>query len=119
MAELTSKRRRHAAETAEAVALIAASSSDPFIKKELYRAVNAIRKHFGYTAAEKEAEVLRRIKIGASTVNDLIRETGFPQQDIWDITKRLESAKLIELQRLSVSGNGRPGCLFIATGAQA
>jgi cupin superfamily acireductone dioxygenase involved in methionine salvage len=116
MAEMTAKRRRYGRETAEKIASMAAESQDPFIKKELYRAVNAIRKHFAYTEAEKEQEVLRRITIGASTVNDLIRETGFAQQDIMNITKKLEDSHLIELQRLRLADKaGRPTCLFFPT----
>ncbi len=115
MAEMTAKRRRYGRETAERIAAMAAESSDAFVKKELYRAANSIRKHFAYTEAEKEAEVLRLIGIGACSANDLIRETGFPQQDIWDITKKLEEAKLIELQRLRLADTGRPACLFFPT----
>jgi|SRR6185369_162648 len=112
MAEMTSKRRRYGRETGEQIAAMAAESPDPFIKRELYRAANAIRKHFAYTEAEKEKEVLRLIAIGAASVSDLIRETGFPQQDVWEITKRLEAANLIELQRLRLAETGRPACLF-------
>lgn len=115
MAELTAKQRRRGRDLAESVAKMAAAEPEGFAKIELYRAANAIRKHYGYKESEKEAEVLRRIRIGASTVNDLIRETGFTQPDIWRITKALEESKLIYLQKVSVSGNGRPSCLFFAT----
>lgn len=113
MAEMTSKRRRYGKEIADTLATMASESTDAFVKKEIYRAVNSIRKHFMYTEAEKEQEVLRLIKIGASSMNDLIRETGFTQPDVWDITKRLESAKVIRFQKMNPhNGAGRPTCLF-------
>jgi len=118
MAEMTSKRRRYGRETAEKIAAMAAESPDAFVKKELYRAANAIRKHFAYTEAEKEAEVLRLIKIGASSVNDLIRETDFTDVDVLAVTKKLEESNLIRLQKVRLNdGPGRPTCLFFPTDA--
>lgn len=117
MAEMTSKRRRNGRETAEAIASMAAESVDPFIKKELYRATNAIRKHFAYTEAEKQKEILRLVRLGASSMSDLIRETGFTQPDVWAITKQLEASGLIEFQKLRLRDSGRPAYLFFPADA--
>ena len=112
MADVTIKQRKRGLEIAETVATIAAGAPDAFTKKTLYRAVVSIRKEFGFSESEKEAEVLRRILIGASTVNDLVRETGFPQPDVWRITRSLEKGGLVYFQSLSTTGNGRPATLI-------
>ncbi len=112
MAEFTADQRRHGKDISEAICVMAAESSDEFIKRELYKAANSIRRHYGYSEAEKESEVLRQIRIGAASVTDLVRETGFTPPDISNITQKLERSKLIRVQRANLLGNGRPALLF-------
>lgn len=115
MAELTAKQRRRGLDVAETVAKIAGEEPDGFAKATLYKAARTIRTHYGYKESEKEAVVMKKIAIGASTINDLIRETGFPQPDIWRITKTLtERGEIIE-KKMSYSGNGRPILLYVLT----
>ena len=114
MAELTPKTRRRGLDFAEEIASLAAKAFDDRTKKELYAVVHSVRKRYGYTEAEKETEILRRIAMGASSVNDIVRETGFNSQDVWRIVKLLEEGRRIRSQMLSNTGKGRPVLLFFA-----
>lgn len=68
-----------------------------------------MRKRFGYSEQEKVELVIRRIRLGASTIKDLIRETGFNQQDVYRITKDLEARRVISVQAIRMAdGAGRP-----------
>ena len=112
---MTAKQRRRGLDVAEMVAKIAGEEPDGFAKDTLYRAARAIRTHYGYKESEKEEVVLKKIAVGASTISDLIRETGFPQPDIWRITKSLvERGEILE-QKMSYSGTGRPTFLYFLT----
>ena len=71
-----------------------------------------MRKRFGYSEQEKIELIIRRMRLGASTINDLIRETGFTQPDIFRITKDLEARSIITVQSISRSGTGRPAVLM-------
>jgi DNA-binding MarR family transcriptional regulator len=110
--ELTPKQRRRGLDFAEQVAALAGEALDATTKKELYSVVHSIRKRYGYSEAEKEREILRKLALGASSVSDLIRETFIVQPDVWRLTKKLEEEGLIRSEMISATGNGRPILLF-------
>lgn len=83
-------------------------------KKEIYKTVHVLRKRYGFTNEFKREEILRLIGIGASAVSDLINETGFDRNDIYTITRDLESEGIIVLRPIPPAngGAGRPMMLF-------
>jgi uncharacterized membrane protein len=115
--ELTPKQRRRGLDFAEEVAQMAARSPDAVTKKELYAVATSMRKRYGYSESEKQTVVLAMIRMGASSASDLIRETGLDRPDVWRITKHLEEAGRIRLQKISAAGDkgGRPSFLFFCT----
>lgn len=113
--DIPSSTRREMLRFAEMIAEIAANQApDATIKSELYRVVKSIRQRYGYSEADKDREVLRLVRTGASTVPDLVRETGWAEVDVWKITRRLEEMQLVRFQKLSVTGKGRPAVLIFA-----
>jgi hypothetical protein len=110
--ELTPKQRRRGLDFAALVAALASAAFDSVTKKELQRVASSIRKRFGFSEAEKVSEVLRCIKDGASSVQELIDETSFVQPDIWRITKQLEHDDLIRSEKVMIKGTGRPTWRF-------
>lgn len=111
-AKLTAKQRRAVLEYAGRLAELAAEAPNDDAKRRVYVAVNVLRKTYGYSEQEKRQVILDKIELGASSIADLIKETGFAQPDVHRLTKELEEAGLIKLQKISHSGNGRPALLF-------
>lgn len=112
--EPTPKQRRRGLDFAERVAMLAAEAPDAVTKKELYSCVKSMRRRYGYSETEKLSVVLGMIKVGASSLADLVRETGIDRSDVWRITTRLEQEGSIRLQKISAAGSqgGRPTFLF-------
>jgi len=92
---LTLSDRRRALEYAARLATLALEAPDERTKKIVYAARNSIQKLYGCGPQEKRAEVLRLINLGASQISDLILESGFHRDDIYEITKELVAAKLV------------------------
>lgn len=109
---MTARKRRAVLEFAGRLAELAAEAPNDDAKRQVYIAVNRLRKTYGYSEQEKRQVILDKIGLGASSVADLIKETGFAQPDVHRLTKELEAAGLIKLQKISHSGNGRPALLF-------
>jgi transcription initiation factor IIE alpha subunit len=97
---------------ANELAEFAARCPDTDAKRAIYGAVNQIRRRYGFSLEEKKQIVLVAIRTGASTREDLIRETGFNKTDVDDILKALVEDRLIRLQSFSTSGTGRPSYFF-------
>lgn len=110
--ELTSAERRTALTFADEIAVLAVRSPDQVTKSELYKVVNSVRRRFGFSEQEKLEEILRAIELGAATIADLTRETSFPAEVVHWGTKLLEEHRLIEFQRLSLTGKGRPSLMI-------
>ncbi|HNQ14065.1 MAG TPA: helix-turn-helix domain-containing protein [Pyrinomonadaceae bacterium] len=74
--------------------------------------VNSVRRRFGFSEQEKLEEIFRAIELGAATIADVARETLFPVEAIHGATKILEQHRLIEFQRISLTGQGRPSLMI-------
>lgn len=112
MAELSSKERQTALRFADEIAELAAKAPDETTKSDLYKVVGSVRRRFGFSEQEKLEEIFRAIELGATTMSDLVRETAFPPQVVRWGARLLEEHGLIELQKLSLTGNGRPSLLI-------
>ncbi|HKX84576.1 MAG TPA: hypothetical protein VJL58_10190, partial [Pyrinomonadaceae bacterium] len=72
----------------------------------VYRIVHFIRQQFGFSDQEKLAAVVRFIGLGAATIDELVDETNFRKQEIYELVGQLEATKRVKLQSFS---DGRPG----------
>ena len=110
---LTKKQRLNGLSFAAKLAELAKNAPDSSAKREAYRAVNRLRKLYGYTATEKKLEVLRLITLGASTAKDLEVETSFDRNKIGVAVAELLEENKIYSHKIFVTGSGRPtACYF-------
>lgn len=100
---LSIKHRRRGLRFAERIAQLLPEAPDEDARRDVYGVVTRMRIRYGFTPEEKRQIVLSRIKIGASTIHDLIRDTGFSQPVLWAILQQLEAEKLIRIQKMSAS----------------
>jgi len=112
VADLTPRTRRICLGFADRVAEFAIDAPNDDTRRIVYEAANRIRKAYGFSEVEKAAYVLGRVKIGASTTTDLVRETGFDQGELGRILNDLQDAGEVVLRKQSLSGNGRPAMLY-------
>lgn len=111
MPDLTPKQRRRGQTFADQVALLAVDAPDTESKKDVYRAVNAIRKRYGLTLDGKRREILRVINLGASKISDIVNETGLPSNKVYEVVRALIAAEppVIRCEKIEATGgNGRP-----------
>ena len=102
---------------AERLALFAREAPDDDSKRDVYIAVNAIRRRYGFSQAEKMSEVLYCIRQGASTVEDLVYETAFNKFEICRITKELELSRKVRFYTMNCGKKGRPKQMIVAINA--
>lgn len=100
---LSIKHRRRGLRFAERIAQLLPEAPDEDARRDVYGLVTRMRIRYGFTAEEKRHLVLSRIRLGASTVHDLMRDTGFSQPAIWAILRQLEAEDLIRVQKMSTS----------------
>jgi hypothetical protein len=111
--ELTAKQRRRGLEFADRLAELAAEAPDYETKQAAYKATNEIRKKYGFSTELKKKMILFYIEQGASKIDDLIRETSFDRDDVYSITRELETAKLVRFDKIQLTGSrGRPTILI-------
>ena len=109
---LTRAIRVRGLEVAEKVAALAKLTPDEFGKKELYRAAQNLRTNYGWTDKEKDAEILRCVRLGCNTYQDLANETGWPIEVIKGRAKLLIDAGRLEATTFSSGGPGRKTVLI-------
>lgn len=100
---LSIKHRRRGLRFAERIAQLLPDAPDEDARRDVYGVVTRMRIRYGFTPDEKREIVLSRIRIGASTIHDLIRDTGFSQPALWAILQKLEADNLIRIQKMSAS----------------
>jgi hypothetical protein len=105
--------RRRALEFAGRLATLALEAPDERTKKIVYTARNQIQKLYGLGREEKKIEILRLITLGAAQISDLILESGFHRDDVYEITAELVGEKAVrEMRMRQTGGNGRPSVCF-------
>ena len=109
---LTLKQRRRLLVFADEIAALAARCPDNGAKSGLYSIAGQLRRRYGFSDDEKRHEILRTVRCGASTVRDIVTETGFSRPEVMDKIRALEAAGLLLVQRLSISMRGRPALLI-------
>jgi hypothetical protein len=110
---LTNKKRREGLEYSNRVVRLAAESPDISTRRMLNKVVHSLRKRYGYSEEEKELEILKCIRDGATTVRELIEETGFADYEVARATKRLLSSNRIRIERMRVGRRGPPSYLIL------
>jgi hypothetical protein len=93
---------------ADDLARLAREAPDSESKARVYAAANFVRQRYGFTDKEKIEDVLHFICLGAATVDDLVRETGFPKEKISGIVTSLAEHKMIRVQTLKDGRQGPP-----------
>lgn len=117
MDKLTKSHRRTGLAIAERVSEIAAAAPDAVSKQLLYSAVTRLRLRYGLTPEAKAAEVTKYLRLGATTVDELSRETLLSRCEVTPILQDLESRGVVERRSIQASGAGRPAqCWFYAEG---
>ena len=109
------KMRLRILKTAAELADIAARPGTPDdVKTEIYKTVQALRKRYGFTDDVKREEMLRLMSLGASSIRDIINETGFDRDDVYKIIEDLETEGSIVRRFIppASGGAGRPMMLF-------
>jgi predicted ArsR family transcriptional regulator len=104
--------RRTALAHSDRLAKLGFEAPNSEIKRQVDRAVFLIRKEFGFTSSTRRTEILKLIEIGAGTLRDLSRETGFLTRDIIDVLAALEREKKIFSWPITDGGRGRPRMLY-------
>lgn len=110
---LSKEKRREGLNFANELVLLGMDAPDVATRRAIGKVVAQIRRKYGYTQEEKKAFVLKRIGDGAGTAAQLSEETGFDIRDVYEILNELQSKSLIEMRKISVTGNGRPSRFFI------
>jgi hypothetical protein len=109
---LSNRHRKIALDFTDQISKLAADAPTNEIKRELYGCVKRLNRIYGFTDEEKEQEVMRLILLGASSVQELIRESGFNVKYVSQIIGRLEKAGKIRVCKIRRNETGRPK-LFI------
>jgi hypothetical protein len=113
MPKLTPKQHRIGLAYADRLAELAAGAPDDASKRDVYRAMHAIRQRYGWSDEDKKDEIVRVVHLGASHVGDIVRETRFNEQDVKRICGNLvESGRLRKSVQSITGGNGRPPTCF-------
>lgn len=112
VAELTPRARRQCLEFAEKIAELAAVAPNDDCRRSLYGAVNRLRRTYGFSDTEKSDWLTNRIRLGASSIADLSRETGLDQSDVVRLLNDLVAAEVVRPYKQSVSVVGRPATLY-------
>jgi hypothetical protein len=91
---------------ADQIAKLAATLPDAFGKQEIYRTAQNLRTHYGWTDEEKDAEILKFVRIGCNTYQDLVNELGLSAEVLAVRVKAMVAAGKLDV---SSFGNGGPG----------
>lgn len=98
--------KRRGLNFAKVLAEIAAKAPDDQLKKQVYRVVNDTRQKYGYTWWQKRDEVERCVRLGASTIDDLMHETPFNKQEIQELLNELVAADLVRKTHSNINPTG-------------
>ena len=103
---ISKAQRQRGLNYAKALSDLATKAPTDDLKKQTYAIVNNARKEFGYKWDTKLTEVLRCVKLGASTVADLLRETPFNKQDLQQLLRELKHAGHIRVDHAQTNNTG-------------
>lgn len=109
----TFEERRRGLRYAEILRMAASAAPSPELKRDVERLAGSIERRYGFNTSEKKEVVLSMVLDGARTINDLMVETGFPQQVLSETIKALETEGSIRIDRVSIHGTGRPSMMII------
>jgi hypothetical protein len=110
---LSLKDRRRRLEYAARVSALAMDAPDVETKKIVYTACRIIEKRFGFSRDEKKILLLKLIEVGAASTEELVNESRFPSQDVYELVRELVDENKIREERLGVTyRNGRPAVRY-------
>jgi predicted Rossmann fold nucleotide-binding protein DprA/Smf involved in DNA uptake len=101
---------------AEKLDLLAAEAPDVLTEKAVHQVAQRIRNRYAYTPRLRKAEIFARIRRGAASIAELVDETGFHKDEVYELTKELEAEGQVRFDRAPAIGRGRPPIrIFAAT----
>jgi hypothetical protein len=108
MPELTHKDRRTALNFASALEFMAEGLTNPFDRKAANRLIHQIRMRYRFSSAEKKEIIIASLQQGCSSINEIVEETGFPEEVVYVLVRELADEKppRLRFERVS-SPNGR------------
>lgn len=104
VSELSHEDRRRGLSYAARVSTLAMEAPDDETKKIVYAACRAIEKRYGFSRDEKKNVILRLVFLGAASIAELIRESNFHRDDVYQLTSELVIEKKIREQVLNTTG---------------
>lgn len=105
---VNSHRRRVALDFGDEIAKLAARAPTSEIKRDLYACVKRINRLYGFSQEQKEQEILRLVHLGASSLQELVQESGFDIKYVCNILRRLETDNKVRIVQIRREGKGRP-----------
>jgi hypothetical protein len=106
MSNISRVQRQRGLNYAKALSEIAPKAPDDEIKSKVYGVVAAVRKKYGYSRDEKKREILRCVRLGASTYEDVKRETHFHEMEIRELLRELEDEGMVRSEYLQIHVTG-------------
>lgn len=107
--------RKKGLELADQISELVHTAPDTETKRELYSVVSRIRIRYGLSQEQKRDQVVRYLRLGATTLEELSRETLLSKCELSPLLKELEQTGDVERRSIQTTGAGRPQqCFFYA-----
>lgn len=107
--------RKKGLQLAEQISELVHTAPDTETKRDLYSVVSRIRIRYGLTQEQKREQVTKYLRLGATTLDELSRETLLSKCDLSPLLKELEQMGVVERRSIHPTGAGRPQqCFFYA-----
>lgn len=116
MAVLRHEDRLAIFEFAEKLSQLAADAPNLSCKRVAHKLAQRIRVFYGYTPNRRKAEIFARVCNGAASIPELIEETGFHKDEVYQLTRELADEGRIKFVKIASSGRGRPAIRVFAAG---
>lgn len=114
------EKRRLGLDFANRLKMLAADAPDVFTEKAVLDMARLIDKRFTYSKELRKKEILTHLKKssanGGMSIGELIEETGYNKNRVYEAMDELESEGRAELRRVQPAGDrgGRPSARYFA-----
>lgn len=110
--------RRKGLQLAEQISELVHTAPDTETKRDLYSVVTRIRNRYGLTHGQKRDQVVKYLRLGATTLEELSRETLLSKCDLSPLLRELEQDGTVERRSIQTTGAGRPQQCFFFMGEE-
>lgn len=110
--------RRRGLELAEQISELVHTAPDTETKRDLYSVVSRMRIRYGLSQEQKRDQVVKYLRLGATTLEELARETLLSKCELSPLLKELEQMGTVERKSIQTTGAGRPQQCFFFTGEE-